>query len=204
MKETRKPSNNTAHDTHGMSIESESIVEVEDLLVYEHLIVDAAVELLKFLWRGLSSIQQDETHLCERAFFNQVFDGITTVVQVSISCSVSNGRLAAASDGVTRIIAEHFALSIEGLDVNHFSSVGAYKFRLDFARQIYLPFRMGNLNSLPSCNNVQCWLLSGISCLALVLFCCSRMLCASCTRSFSSFCTKFLILRWLCIPSAGV
>ena len=70
MNEGREPCDNTAHDSHGMSVKGETLVEVQNLLVHVHLVLNPIFKLLKLLNSRFLTIEEDKHHLDKAAFLN--------------------------------------------------------------------------------------------------------------------------------------
>lgn len=106
-----------------MSVELESSVEVQDLLVDVHFIFDSVFEFLEFWCVWFSSVEQDEANLRKGAFLNQVFDGITSVVKMAVCSCVSDCRLTASSNRVAWVITKQIALSVQSLNVQVLATI---------------------------------------------------------------------------------
>ena len=63
MDKATKCGDHTTHDTHWMGVVLETLVEIKNFLMDEHLVFDAVVELKKLLSRWLVTIEEDETNL---------------------------------------------------------------------------------------------------------------------------------------------
>mgnify|MGYP006893296151 CR=1 FL=1 len=74
-----------------MCIKLETTVEIKNLLVDEHLVLNTVLKLFKLLILWLFTIEKNKADLCESAAFNKIFDCVATIVQMAISGSVGDG-----------------------------------------------------------------------------------------------------------------
>jgi len=90
MEKAGESSYYTTHDTHGMCIELESFVKVQDLLMDKHLVTNSGVELCKSFLCWFVTIQEDETYFDESTFICEIFNVITSVIELSLGSGIAD------------------------------------------------------------------------------------------------------------------
>mmetsp|Transcript_33069 Transcript_33069/g.50730 ORF Transcript_33069/g.50730 Transcript_33069/m.50730 type:complete len:241 (-) Transcript_33069:39-761(-) len=121
--EAGQASDHRYHNTHGMGVELETLVEIQDLLVNMHLLLNSDSELSQIFSHWLLAVQKNEADLDIGALLNKILDVVASVVQVAFLGNVSNGRHATSGDRVAWVVAEEGGFSVHSLDINELVAV---------------------------------------------------------------------------------